>query len=653
MMELKRLLQACALAALVQNVAGFYLPGVAPQTYAPNEAVEVKVNRLTSAKTQLAYDYYDLPFCRPSEGVQNAAENLGEILTGNKIENSAYKVNMNQEVACQVLCKMDYTAEQVALFKKKIDEEYAINFLVDNLPAATHVPVPGSASTFLAYDRGFRVGGTIRITGSGSDKPPMYYLNNHVRLTIFYHQPSAESDGARVVGFEVEPFSINHLANVKGGKFDEKATNLCDKDKPLVHKFEDNYPQKIGMDKISTVVFTYDVIWKSSSTKWASRWDVYLQAGTAETAEVHWFSIINSVLIVFFLSGMVAMILVRTLHKDLTRYNRVPTDEEKAEELEETGWKLVHGDVFRPPPMPMLFSVTVGNGVQVLGMSVVTLFFAAIGFLSPANRGALMIALLLLFVFMGVFSGYAASRTYKMFAGKQWQRVTLLTAFLMPGTVFLILFILNLVVWAEGSTTAIPFPSMLAVLALWFGVSVPLTFLGAYFGFRRDVDKLPVQTLDIPRQIPSQPWYMSSIITVLVGGILPFGAVFVELFFILSTLWLDSFYYVYGFLVLVFLILVITCAEISVVLCYFQLCGEDYRWWWRSMFTSGSSAFYVFLYSLHWYTLKLSATRFVTHVLFFGYMSVLSLFFFLATAIIGYYASLWFVIKIFSSVKVD
>jgi len=480
----------------------------------------------------------------------------------------------------------------------------------------------------------------------------MYYLNNHVRMIIFYHQPSADSENARVVGFEVEPFSINHMASLKGKWDDANPPALCE-GKTLLHKFDDNYPQKIGLDKVSTVIWTYDVVWKSSAIKWASRWDLYLSAGTAETAEVHWFSIINSVLIVFFLSGMVAMILVRTLHKDLTRYNRVPTDEEKAEELEETGWKLVHGDVFRPPPMPMLFSVVVGSGVQVFGMSIVTLFFAAIGFLSPANRGALMIAILLLFVFMGVFAGYAAARTYKMFAGKQWQRVTLLTAFFIPSFVFAILFLLNLVVWAEGSTTAVPFGSMVAVLALWFGVSVPLTFLGAYFGFRRDVDKLPVQTLDIPRQIPAQPWYMSSIVTVLVGGILPFGAVFVELFFILTTLWLDSFYYVYGFLVLVFIILVITCAEIAVVLTYFQLCGEDYRWWWRSMFTSGSSALYVLLYSLHWYTLKLHATRFVTHVLFFGYMTVLSLFFFLATAVIGYYASLWFVIKIFSSIKVD
>ena len=40
-----------------------------------------------------------------------------------------------------------------------------------------------------------------------------------------------------------------------------------------------------------------------------------------------------------------------------------------------------------------------------------------------------------------------------------------------------------------------------------------------------------------------------------------------------------QFYYLFGFLFLVFIILIITCAEITIVLCYFQLCSEDYHWW--------------------------------------------------------------------------
>lgn len=54
---------------------------------------------------------------------------------------------------------------------------------------------------------------------------------------------------------------------------------------------------------------------------------------------------------------------------------------------EEYGWKLVHGDVFRPPSFsPMLLSVLCGTGVQVLAMTLSTITFAFLGFLSPANR---------------------------------------------------------------------------------------------------------------------------------------------------------------------------------------------------------------------------------------------------------------------------
>ena len=78
-------------------------------------------------------------------------------------------------------------------------------------------------------------------------------------------------------------------------------------------------------------------------------------------------------------------------------------------------------------------------------------------------------------------------------------------------------------------------------------------------------------------QVPDQPWYMKPVFSCLVGGILPFGAVFIELFFILTSIWLHKFYYIFGFLTLVFAILIVTCMEITIVLCYFQLCSEDYR----------------------------------------------------------------------------
>lgn len=83
------------------------------------------------------------------------------------------------------------------------------------------------------------------------------------------------------------------------------------------------------------------------------------------------------------------------------------------EAKEESGWKLVHADVFRPPQTaPMLFAVMVGTGVQLGLMTLATLSFALIGLLSPANRGSLLTAFILIFVFMGASAGYHSSRVY-------------------------------------------------------------------------------------------------------------------------------------------------------------------------------------------------------------------------------------------------
>ena len=70
-----------------------YLPGVMPVAYSDNQPVPLKVNKLVSTKTQIPYSYYSLPFCEPVEGIKDMAENLGEILLGDKIENSPYLVS--------------------------------------------------------------------------------------------------------------------------------------------------------------------------------------------------------------------------------------------------------------------------------------------------------------------------------------------------------------------------------------------------------------------------------------------------------------------------------------------------------------------------------------------------------------------------------
>lgn len=315
-------------------------------------------------------------------------------------------------------------------------------------------------------------------------------LNNHVKIRIGYNDAfesaSSEAEG-RIVDFTVLPYSLEYAAS--SVQKDQNRLKTCEHSgdsrlRPLY--------LKAGASGELPVYWTYSIEWiRDNEKEWRTRWDIYFEAGSGSD-QVHWFSIVNALLIVLFLSVLVGMILMRSLHRDISRYNRVPTDEERAEEREESGWKLVHADVFRPPTRhPMLFCVMLGTGTQLLGMALVTLFFAAVGVLAPSNRGKLVIALLVVFVLLGMLAGYTSARTYKMFKGKRWQLCTVLTAVLFPGVLFALFFFLNLFVWGAGSDAAVPFGSILLVFFLWTGISVPLVFAGAFFGFRYGTTQVP------------------------------------------------------------------------------------------------------------------------------------------------------------------
>ena len=164
--------------------------------------------------------------------------------------------------------------------------------------------------------------------------------------------------------------SLQHQHEYSGtpDSFKKETTVLSSCNKQQSAKFDADKFQPVET-KAEEVIFTYDVKWEKSDLTWSHRWDVYLKGNPDD--EIHYFSIVNSLMIVLFLTGVVAMIMLRTLHKDITSYNEMQTLEEAQEE---SGWKLVHGDVFRPPSFsPMLLSVLAGKPSSILDYDVVVM----------------------------------------------------------------------------------------------------------------------------------------------------------------------------------------------------------------------------------------------------------------------------------------
>jgi len=623
--------------------AAFYLPGVAPKEYFEDENVSVKVNSIKSTKTAIPYDYYSLMVCRPEGKLKAEAENMGEILWGDAIKASKYSFQMQKELTCSKLCttkpkpgnveKKTGVQKGLKRLKRRIDDGYRGHFILDNLPVSEVYLWDGNDKGFY-YRRGYPL-------GTPGNKTHITEVNNHLAFTVKVHKPEG-LPGWRIVGFEVTPHSVESTA----------IDTDCVPGKP----FE---PEKYPRQKLIAsppdqatkfISWSYSVSWvEDRDVAWVSRWDHYLRSSDASDSNIHWFAIVNSLMIVLCLSAMVAMILLRALHKDFNRYNN-PENED--EQQEETGWKVIHSDVFREPPHSSLLACFAGTGAQLLGMALITLFFACLGFLSPARRGSLMTAMLMLYVLMGSVAGFVTAVLAKMFHEQSWNTI-FFTAVCLPGTAFAIFFCLNLMLWAKQASTAVPFLMFIGLLALWAFVALPLVFMGAAAGYKREALMPPQVVAQIPRFIPEQRWHMTPLVMILVGGAVPFGAAFIELYFILSSLWLNKIYYVFGFFAIVFIILLVTCSEISIVLVYFQLCYEDYRWWWRSFFYPGASGVYLFLYSIQYLFATLNMSSPASIIIYLSYMALSSFCLFLLTGTIGFLSTLVFVRYIYGALKVD
>ncbi|KDP33835.1 hypothetical protein JCGZ_07406 [Jatropha curcas] len=196
-------------------VRSFYLPGVAPRHFQTGDLLHVKVNKLSSRRTQLPYDYYSVNFCKPPK-IMNSAENLEEVLRGDRIENSVHSNS----------AKFPVTAESARSFKEKIDDQYRVNMILDNLPVAVLVH-----QNFINMDFEL-VLNTVLMLQSRKDE---FFINNHLSFKVKYHLDPV-SDSACIVGFEVTPISINHKSKV----WDENNTQLA----TCHSKLQDSFAQQ-------------------------------------------------------------------------------------------------------------------------------------------------------------------------------------------------------------------------------------------------------------------------------------------------------------------------------------------------------------------------------------------------------------------------
>lgn len=646
---------------------------------------------------------------------------------------SDFQINMNQDVPCRYLCDRIVSRRDVRWAQQLIEDGYVTEWILDNLPGATSFVTVDRSRKY--YAAGFKMGEKELDLDSGKMR---YILNNHFTMVVRWRKaPGKEGDrgGKVVVGFEVYTKSIggshrNETGCPEVSSDPEKfQLYIAPNNTELAAKYPDSsyLPEEdinVHDGATLTIPYTYSVYFREEeSIEWSNRWDLYF-TDQEDSSATHWLAILNSFIISGILGGVVVVIVGRTSQGDLrgrgdglleearlsTRKGRSgdrkssksgllekiseteadgdqSSDDEAAEEV--TGWKLLHGDVFRTPPYTGLFAPLIGSGMQLLFMVAGLLFLSCLGILNPSFRGGFVSVGVGLFIFAGAFSGYFSARVYKTFGGHNWRKNTLMvscssllklrkdlerspnlvqTATLFPGLLFCLFFILNLFVWAQASSTALPFGTLVGLVSLWLLIQVPLVYAGSWYGYvKTEAWQHPTRTNSIARQIPNRSWPTRRVQVVLVAGLIPFAVLFIELMFVFKSVWQDKsgYYYVFGFLSVVSTILIITVSEVTIIATYIQLCSEvswhspplpwsvsltssqNYHWWWQSFFVGGGSAFWVFVYCVWYYATRLHIQGFISSILFFSYSFLACLVYGLLTGTVGFLTAYAFVRRLY------
>lgn len=310
----------------------------------------------------------------------------------------------------------------------------------------------------------------------------------------------------------------------------------------------------------------------------------------------------------------------------------------------------MHGDVLRSPRnMPLLCAV-VGTGTQLLIMVFLLFALAFTGIVYPYSHGSAYSWLLLTYTVTQTISGYVSASFCSSFAEVGWERSVLaILLFLCPSVV--VVSILNLLCAYVGAIEVLPFGMMFVVFLGYVLVGSPLLAIGGMLGHKYTCGS-PVASVikKVPRDIPSLPWYKKTYGDLLIGGLLPLSAMAPELQLLYSSLWGYKSSVVTGVLFITFIILIQLTAVLSIILTYFQLTVDDYKWCWRSILRGGAAGVFMFLYSILFYW-KSNMSGFLQTAFFFGYTACFCFAVFLMLGAIGFFASIMFLRRIQHAVK--
>ena len=518
----------------------------------------IQAGPLSSKKSIIPLDYNKVGICE-SNKIIKAEDTLGEILTGQTLYTTGHIAHTNINKYCEILCNNDFG--DTTTIKNLIKRKYFANYYLDKLPAGL---MTSKESKIIKYNQGIPL---------GKKENDDYIIYNHLEFHILLNK--IDKHKYNVVGFNILPLSIKH----------DGEKPICNSDKNELQYLK----------KGEKILYTYDIIFEESDITLALRWDHY----KTSKKKIHWIGVIISNSLIFLFGIKIITILFRNIKNDINKYNYKISNLERIESID---WKELSGDVFRAPSRnKILLSSFIGIGMQLFFMFAITLFFGIFGFLNPEKRANLLNIGIFFFCFMGLPGGYISAILYKFFGGVFWIKNALLTSTIFPGTLVFGYVIINIVLTLEKSNAAVKMSDIMSLFVLWIFCTFPLILIGSFLGAKSSKMKLCSKINQVPSIIPEKPWYLHYKFLVLITGFLGFLTIFIELNYVMASLWKHQIYFVATFLWISFYLFIIVMAEITILIVFWNLKCGDYNWWWKSFIIGASPVIYFIAYSIYYF----------------------------------------------------
>lgn len=630
-----------------------------PNTYRWGDHVELLVNKVESDLTQFPYGYYDLPFtCPPTEDKKPLHLSLNEIIRGDRKWESNYRLTFGQDAPCEALCARKTTPDGMRRAQELVRQGYVVQWMIDDeLPAAT---------TFLStvdhkkyYVSGFPLG----FVDPNTEKT---YLNNHAMMVIRYH--AVDPTTFTIVGFEVYPKSVSNY-DCPGASKDYE-------------QYEIIAPEK--EDEPTLIPFTYSVYWREEfNVDWSSRWNFFLNSGElseASSRKFHWITLGNSVGICCFLMFIVIANLYRIVKIGPDASNDDFQFTFDQNEDVDSIYGVARMWLAQTDPTSISFkilTIVVSIGVQFLFTIVGSLTFScSLNKLHNIRNSVLSVALFFFVTgaFMASFVGTWLHIDHGAMddgSAGRCRIFSILCGSALPGLVMISTQLLNWIVWANESSHALPFRTIVLFVSIYFVICIPLSLLGGEVSYRihrRHSNSFPILSSlgskfiksyrkppGVASRRPSDRFTIDCA-TILACGILPFAVIYVELQYLYKSVWLEKtdFYSLYGFLLANIILLCIVVCEVSFLGCYVMMRRHKKvvtggSWRWKCFMMGTSCAWYMEVYSLYYILHTLKMTGFPSIFISVSYSLIFNIMCGCGMGSLGYLTSCWLVNRAYST----